>query len=342
MDNSTDLVSLFALVSRRLRWLAGSAVACLLLSFGALKLMPSRYTAHASFVPSGPSESQLQGLASSLGGIAATLGLSGLSSGQASSPFYAQLLQSDAILLRVLDSVPDSTARGYLNYVQINHLKAKTPLMLRDLALDHLRSHLEIRIDPRTQVVTAEFTSVNPRLSVWVLQRLLDELNQFNISTLQTGAREKAQFIQERVTAMRGEVAAAQANLQDFLVANRQYQESPALTFRRAQLQQAYDSKQQTLTTLLSSLEQARIDAYRDMPVVTVLDHPLLPARPSGPKRVLLSIEITMLWLGCAVLWIIGRAVLAAGAAQRPEEAASIREQWGALARPFRVRRRSA
>src|SRR4051794_7250378 len=77
MDSNTDIVTLAALLSRRLRMIVVSAVACLIVSFGILKLIPNRYTAHASFIPSGPSASELQGLSGSLGGLAATLGLSG-------------------------------------------------------------------------------------------------------------------------------------------------------------------------------------------------------------------------------------------------------------------------
>lgn len=52
--------------------------------------------------------------------------------------------------------------------------------------------------------------------------------------------------------------------------------------FQQQRLQKELDLRQQVYTTLAQAYEQARIDAVRDTPVITIIEHPEGSARSAG------------------------------------------------------------
>ena len=74
--------------------------------------------------------------------------------------------------------------------------------------------------------------------------------------------------------------------MQDFMQANRQWDNSPDLQFQHDRLQRDITLRQQVYTTLVQSFEQARIAEVRDTPVITVLQEPFFP--PPDDDRLLL------------------------------------------------------
>ncbi len=328
LATDADVVSILVGVASSWRRLLGGAVACSAVAALLLLVAPDYYTTHTTFAPS-TSSSAL----TSIGNVAASLGL-GLGDIAENGPkFYADLVTSDAILLQVLD-----TTQHQYNYYRVSHLSAKDNLRLRDKGLKHLRRHLDVNFDARTSVVTVELATRDPELSVQIAQVLLDALNRFNISTLQTTARSRRQFLEQRLRDARQELSEATDSLKLFYIRNRQYQQSPVLVLREADLRQEYALKQQTVNSLASSLEQARIDEVRDTPVLTVLDTPILPSKPSDPKRALLAIGFGFLWLAGYALWVSTTVVTADLATRRPKEAAAIVGVWSEMRKMLRRR----
>jgi uncharacterized protein involved in exopolysaccharide biosynthesis len=319
-QDDADLLSLLvAIANRARRLLLGSGIAAVV-GFVGLQLMRDQYTARATFVASAGSAGAL----GSLGSIAASLGI--MPEGGTSPKFYADLATSDAILLQVLDSARADSG-GRLDYVAEVGLSHRDSLRLRDKALRHLRRHMDVGFDARTGVVSVEVRTVSGVLAVQTVQDLLAALNRFNVAGLQTAARAQRQFLEERVAQARQEFKAAQDSLQLFYTRNRQFRESPLLLLREADLRQAYTFEQQNVAALELSLEQTRISEVRDTPVLTILDAPLMPAKRSGPKRLLLALGFGMIWLGGG----IGLVALQHGVRQlekgRPAEVAALRDR---------------
>jgi uncharacterized protein involved in exopolysaccharide biosynthesis len=167
---------------------------------------------------------------------------------------------------------------------------------------------------------------------------LLAGLNDFNVTTYQTTASAKRDFLERRLEQARLELSTSEGELRTFYTANRQYQQSPLLVFREAELRQAYELRKQNLVTLLTSFEQARLDQVRDTPVLTILDRPLLPARPTGPNRIILAVGAAMVWLGLSSLIVMSRAALSQLATLRPREAEAFRHELAEAGSPFRWR----
>ena len=96
------------------------------------------------------------------------------------------------------------------------------------------------------------------------------------------------------------ELRAAEQGLEDFLVRNRQYQNSPSLTFEANRLQRRIDLAQQVYTGLVQAYEQARIAEVRNTPVTTIIDKPEGSAQPSIRLRtlVILGVVVGMILAG--------------------------------------------
>jgi uncharacterized protein involved in exopolysaccharide biosynthesis len=335
-----DLLAVLVILSRCWKRLVGGAVALSVAAFLLLLLVPSQYTARATFVPSGTTKG-LSALGA-LGGLPASLSM--LGAVESGPKFYADLATSDVILLQVLDTTSRSPARGpgvtSFNYIRANHITARDSLRLRDAALRHLRRHIDVDFDPRTSVVTLQVTARQRDLAVAIARTVLGALNDFNVRTFQTTAGAQRRFLEQRVEQARVELTVAEDSLRTFYTRNRTYQQSPLLVLREAQLRRDYELKQQNLVTLITNLEQARIDEVRDTPVLTILDPPILPAKKSGPMRGLLAIGVGMLWLGGGVLLVSVRTALSQLASHRPEEVAVLRQEFQALRRYVPLSRR--
>lgn len=327
----TDLLSLAGYLSRYSRILAWGALLVFLGVRGLLALVPDRYEARASFAPSGPGGADL-GALGALGGMAASLGLG--TGGQQGAKFYADLAQSDVVILRSLDTLQRGVAADVppIDYVVLNELEAKSPELLRELALRHFRDNLTVEFDARTSVVTVAVTAKEPQHAYAATRAVIAALDRFNVDLLQSTARARSRFLEEKIAGLRAERAAAEAALGDFLLRNRQFQFSPTLALREAELRQLFEAKNASLMSLQSTLEKSRIEQTRDTPVLMMLDAPRVPVTPSGPKRTLFALQLAFLWiaLGCLVLSV--RSVLSYAAARRPEEMRQIQSDLARLA----------
>ncbi len=84
--------------------------------------------------------------------------------------------------------------------------------------------------------------------------------------------------------------------MEDFLQHNRDYRGSPQLVFEGQRRQRVVDMDQALVTSLVQSFEQAKIEEVRSVPLITVIDGPVVPQRPDS--RHLLLRGVSGLFLG--------------------------------------------
>jgi uncharacterized protein involved in exopolysaccharide biosynthesis len=98
----------------------------------------------------------------------------------------------------------------------------------------------------------------------------------------------------------------AEDRLQAFLQRNRDYRNSPELTFQQERLARDVSLQQTVFTTLAQSYEQAKIEEVRDTPALTLIDAPERPPQPDGSglvKKGLLAVILGgLLGLGVALV----------------------------------------
>jgi uncharacterized protein involved in exopolysaccharide biosynthesis len=258
-------------------------VACALLLGGATALLvfllPPRYTATTIFVPEAPKESSLT---SSLGGIASQFGLGAEISNPYSADFIARVLQSRYIGEAIL-----RTDFGGKHLADVFEIDESNPRKRTEKALEELEDATSIDLDPKTGVISLGLTLEDPELAAAVANRMVEELNRFNVERRRTQSGEERAFAERRLAEARRELAAAESALAGFLQRNRTFSEFSLVGVEARRLERDVQLKQDVLVTLSRSYEEARIGEVRDTPVLTVIDRAEPPATKSWPKRIL-------------------------------------------------------
>jgi uncharacterized protein involved in exopolysaccharide biosynthesis len=197
------------------------------------------------------------------------------------------------------------------------------PLRIED-AIEQLQDDLiSIQTGRETGILTIAVTTEWPDLSKQIVERLLDEIQVFNLETRRSQAAAERAFIEARVDSARVALNNAEDSMQAFLQANRRYEDSPELTFQAERLQREIARQQQVYTGLVQAFEEARIAEVRDTPVITVLQTPYLPPGPDD-RSLLLAIALGL------VLGGMGGVVLAflVEAVRRPAPGDPAREDF--------------
>jgi uncharacterized protein involved in exopolysaccharide biosynthesis len=250
-------------------------------------LWPREYTSTAVFMPQASDETL-----SRLSGIAAEFGFTVPGADPGDSPaFYASLLTSRDILRAVvLTSYPFSNRPGdsvRATLVELYGVEGASPAIRRDKAVKRFLKDLDIETYRETKLIGIEVTTRWPTVSQGAAHRLLDLVSRFNLTTRQTQAGAERHFVEARLETARTELRAAEERLQAFLQRNREFQNSPALVFQQDRLSREVDLRQQVVTSLVQSFEQARIDEVRNTPVTTIVEPPDLPPQPDSRRLAL-------------------------------------------------------
>jgi len=274
-------------------------MAVLLLTLAASFIVTPTYTASASFVPEGQSAS---GKLGDLAGLAGQLGIS-IGPGANQSPrFYAQVVQSRELLESILRDkyqLSQHNGAGSDSTVLLHFLNAQGRTAAKQLedGISILRKRIAVDVDNQTNIVTVAVDVRDPLVASSVANRVVHDLNTFNLERRQSSARQRRQFIEQRLGDARQELRAAEDAVANWLQQNRSYATSPTLQAEYQRLERQANIRQQVYLTLSQEYETARIEEVNSTPMITVIDSAVPPQRKSKPNR---------------RLWAVG-AVLAGG-----------------------------
>ena len=265
-----------------------------------LIFLPNQYTSTTSFIPASKGTSGMGNLAE----LAAVAGVAGASTANPSSPqFYQEILSSTPIVYEVLKTSFVAPRRGYdvpkgaesIKLFEVLSSPGKSEAeRLADASSKLLRHCLSTDLDRRTGIVSVSVTLNDPVLAASVAGEFVKQVGLFNRNTLQTQARARREFAQTQADQAGRELATAEDALQRFLQGNRQWRDSPSLTFEQEKLQRQVSLNQDLYLSLRHDLDQARLSEVDDTPTITVIEPALVPVRKSGPHR-LLSVIIIMI-----------------------------------------------
>lgn len=319
-----DEISLFALLSGILRHrraiVAITAVVTIAVMTYTLVTFTPTYTADAAFMPQGARDSGTGGLRSLAGQFGVTVPGEG---GTDSPEFYADLLGSRTILgplladsFTVQDRAAGQERRGTL--AELLEVEGDSPEEIRLSTLEWLRDDaVSRRSDVATSKVSLSVSTPWPELSVELAERLLEQVNDFNLQNRQSQAAAERVFIEGRLAETRQELAEAEGVLRRFLETNRQFASSPELVFEHDRLQREVALRQGVVSSLSQSFEEARISEVRNLPVITILETPEAPIRHDGRglalRGVLALLLGGMLGVGYAFVREVGSSARASG-----------------------------
>jgi len=321
LPRDPDQISLLRVVTALLRHrglVVGTVFACLLIG-AAVVFVPRRtYLVAASFVP------QTRKSATSLSGLAEQFGFTIPSLDAQESPqFYLELLKSRAILGPLVETVytaqtDTGVAKG--NLMELYRTKGKTPGRRREAILKQLDKDITATVNLKTSVVDLEVTARYPDLALQMAQRLLALVSQFNMENRQSQASAERKFTERRLGEVEAEFREAEGRLQEFLQRNRDYRNSPELTFQFERLDRDVNLKYQVYRTLAQAYEQAKIEEVRDTPVLTLVDPPELPVRPRSRDGLKIGLLSLFLGLGLGITFAVSKDLLAGSTGQRQVE----------------------
>jgi uncharacterized protein involved in exopolysaccharide biosynthesis len=286
--------------------------------------------------------------AAGLSGLAAQLGISvpTLDAGQGPA-FYADFVTSRTMFGALADTtfeVPSDTGLIRVHLADVYRASGGTPQRRRDALIRKLGSRITAVAMLKTGVVRVRVTAPNPELARQMTSFILDGLNRFNLVTRQSQAGAERRFMEGRLDEARSELRGAEDRLQGFLQRNREFRNSPELTFQQERLSREVQMRQQVYTSLAQAFEQARIEEVRDTPVITVVEAPEVPARPD--RRGALRGTIVALFSG-ALIGALLAVILAALERERAGNAGEmiaveteLRALRGELRRPWLLLRR--
>jgi uncharacterized protein involved in exopolysaccharide biosynthesis len=296
-DDEISLWEVLAVLLRRRGTIILTVVLVVAAAVALTLLRADTYTTEASFRPQGTeaSASQLMALASQFG-----VNVPGAGNSEELSPaFYQELLTSREILVRVASQPYTVEGLGTETLTDIFKIDEDTDALRERETIKTLRDKvLSIQTGRETGIVTLDVKTKWPDLSQEIARRLLDEVSRFNLETRRSQAAAERVFIQERVDSAKDALTEAETAMQDFMQANRQWDNSPDLQFQHDRLQRDITLRQQVYTTLVQSFEQARIEEVRDTPVITVLQDPFFP--PPDDHRLLLVVALGVVLGGLA------------------------------------------
>ena len=289
LDDEISLWEVLAVLVRRRGTIVLTTILSVAAVVGFTLLRADRFTTRASFRPQGSdgSASELMALATQFG-----IRIPGGGTNEELSPaFYADLLASREILHRVASRDFDVEGVGTASLADLFEIERESQDLRVEEAIERLREQiLSVQTGRETGIVTIAVRTEWPDLSQEIAQRLLDEIARFNLHTRQSQAAAERVFIEERVDSARDALLAAEAAMQAFLLANRQWEASPDLTFQYGRLERDVSLRQQVYTTLVQSFEQARISEVRNTPVITVLQSPFFPPGPDDRSLLLILV----------------------------------------------------
>jgi uncharacterized protein involved in exopolysaccharide biosynthesis len=284
LDGPADGQSSFAWVLEPWRAYLLYPVLLSLVAIAVSFAVPNKYRAIAQVYP----EQQKASGAASLGaiaGLASQIGV-GLAAGAQSPQFYIQVIGSRRVMQEVLSSRVAPKGGDSVSLRDYLDASGATSAAQLDKALRRLREATEASVNSRTNIVELAVTLRDPAVATRVVGLYLDALNRFNLASRQTQAGQRRRFAEARLREAQDSLSQVDRAVSDFLTRNRQYQESPTLSFEYERLQRLLSNYQTLYTGIRRDYDTARLDEVNDTPVLTLVDPPQLPLRRASPSRV--------------------------------------------------------
>ena len=262
-------------------------------------LLPSKYTARASFYSEGKQTGDLSSM-SSLGPLSALLSMAGGSLGSQAG-FFMDLLKSqaffDSLAVSRIQAEPNGPLVPVRNYV----IKSASSEPIRSWkARIKLKKMIDVSRQP-SGVVVVKVDAKSPVAAAQIANRAVDVIDNLNVRFRRDQAAARRKFTEGFLADVEGRLNASEDRLQSFLLANRSLlsvrsaSQSPVLQREEERLR----GETRRLTTLKeqleSSIENARLTEFNDAPIVARVDRAPVPEKRSGPPRTLIALGSILL-----------------------------------------------
>lgn len=273
---------------------------------GVTLFMPNYYRSEARLLPV-----ESKGIGGSLGGLASAAAAFGVSvpGGDSTDANFVDVLSSRWLKVQLLQTEFQYHARpwrfGSERVVKgslYEYLEARN----MDRAVQELGTILFASRDLKSKIISISAETRSPELSQQVVMRAGKLLEVFLQEKSRTRGGAKAAFAEARLAEARREMDEAEEILRRFLENNRNFQSSgdPAVRLKGTRLETELRLRQQLVSSIAMSREQALLEEKNDVPILNMMDPGNLPIDKSRPARS--SVVLLMMFLAGAGAWIWG------------------------------------
>lgn len=163
-------------------------------------------------------------------------------------------------------------------------------------AIKNVLGLLDVRVARSTGIMSVHVTTSDPLISAQLTNTFVEYMMQ-RVRTIYTQKnQENLEFIRDRFGEAHEGLEEAEEVLARFMDRNRDPQTARLLT-EMERLQRQVTFKTQLYSDLQTQLTQAEIELQHREPVITLLEAPVPPLEPSGPRRKLIVFSALMLGL---------------------------------------------
>lgn len=265
-------------------------------------LLPSKYTARASFYSEGKQAGgDLSSSLSSLGPLTALLSAAGGSLGSNSPAFFVDLLKSQSFFDSLGASPIPVAANGQQVLVK-NYIitSAKNDSIRNWKARIKLKKMIEVSTQP-SGVVVVRVDAKSPVAAAAIANRAVDLIDNLNVRFRRDQAAARRKFTEGFLADVEARLDASEDRLQTFLLQNRSLlsmrstDQSPVLKRQEERLRAETLRLTALKEQLESTIENARLTEYNDAPIVARVDRASVPEKRSGPPRTLIALGSILL-----------------------------------------------
>lgn len=267
-------------------------------------LLPEYYKSAAILLP----ETEKSKL-SALGGLSDLAALAGVNVGDATlAKLYPTILKSESVLKNVIyTEYQTKKFEKPVDLIEFWQIEEATPQRDFEAALKALRDDLEVSLDNKTDVVVVSLETREPQLSADIVNKVLEQLDEFIRTMRTTNASDQRRWIEERLGQVKADLEKSENRLKEFREKNRRVGDSPQLLLDQGRFLREVEINSTLYTELKKQFEIAKIEEIKNVPVVSVMDHPRAPGRRERPKRTVIVISSFFLGLAFASAFVVTR-----------------------------------
>jgi len=294
-------LDLKASLKRPIQWgLAVGLITALITIF-----MPNYYRSEAQLLPG-----ESKGLGGNLGGLASAAAAFGVSvpGGDSNDANFVDVLNSRSMKEQLLKSEFHYHVRPWRfgqEQPKIGTLYDYLHPSNMDSAVRSVGNVFSASRDIKSKVISISAETRSPELSQMIVQQAAKLLEVFIQEKGRTHGGAKAAFSKARLSESRREMDEAEDALRCFLEGNRNYQSSsdPSVRLKGTRLESELRLRQQLVSSIAMSHEQALMEEKNDMPILNILDPGNLPIEKSRPARLMIIFITFVLFLIGSSIW---------------------------------------
>ena len=121
-----------------------------------------------------------------------------------------------------------------------------------------------------------------PDLAIQILEKTYASIVLYSNEVTNTKAKEKKEFIESRILALKSDLLQSEEKLVEFIANNRSFTQSPVLVLQKERLERDIALQSQLFIRLSDELELAKIDEKDNTSSIFLLQEPHVLARKSG------------------------------------------------------------